>query len=297
MKKRRKSALSTILLVVLLLAGLALLLYPGFSNYWNSKHATRAIARYSEAVSRMENNDYEQMWTEAVEYNRQLNRRNNPFTLDDELKARYDELLNVGGSGVMGYVEIENLNVLLPLYHGTSDGVLQVAVGHVDWSSLPVGGESTHCVISGHRGMPGARLFTDLDALRERDTFTLNILDQVLTYEIDQIRIVLPNETDSLAVEEGRDYCTLVTCTPYGINTHRLLVRGHRIETRSVSNVHVVSEAIIVEPLVVAPIVALPLLLIMLIVLLAFPAGRKELKREKRERRARREAEKVKKKT
>ena len=169
----------------------------------------------------------------------------------------------------MGYIEIPSIDVHLPIYHGTDDAVLQIAVGHLEWTSLPVGGESTHCVLSGHRGLPSARLFTDLDQLKEGDYFMLNILDETLTYEVDQIRIVEPQETDDLLIVEGEDLVTLVTCTPYGINTHRMLVRGRRIATEEVRAVRrVTADAIQIEPIIVAPFVALPILLVLLIVLL-----------------------------
>ena len=202
-------------------------------------------------------------------YNEEIGRKGMDFHMDAAELARYDSLLDITGTGIMGYIEIENLGVNLPIYHGVDEGVLQVAVGHIDWSSLPVGGESTHCVLSGHRGLPSARLFTDLDKLREGNTFTLTVLDEVLTYEVDQIRIVEPEMVSDLNIDEGEDYCTLVTCTPYGINTHRLLVRGHRVETVNKSDIRVVSEAVIVEPLVVAPVLAVPLLIITLILLLS----------------------------
>lgn len=265
MKKKKKSKLSTILLILIFVAGLSLLLYPSFANYWNSMHASQAISRYAESVASLDDDEFERMWQEAVEYNKRLNERENNYVLTDEQLAEYESLLNIGGSGVMGYIEIESIGVMLPVYHGTSDGVLQVAVGHLDWTSLPVGGPGTHCVLSGHRGLPSAKLFTDLDELKEGDTFTLDILDEVLTYEIDQIRIVKPVEVEGLVVAEGKDYCTLVTCTPYGINTHRLLVRGHRIETENVHDVRIVSEATIIDPLVIAPIVGFPLLVLVII--------------------------------
>ena len=258
---KKKGSFTTILLILIFVAGLSLLLYPSFANYWNSLHASKAIATYADAVAKLEDDEFGRMWQEAIEYNNDLNSRTNEYVLSPEEKARYESVLNIGGSGVMGYIEIESIDVSLPIYHGTSDGVLQVAVGHLDWTNLPIGGTSTHCVLSGHRGLPSAKLFTDLDDLKEGDTFTLDILDEVLTYEVDQIRIVLPSEVSNLVVVDGKDYCTLVTCTPYGINTHRLLVRGHRIETEHIGTVRVVSEAVVVDPLIIAPIVAIPMVL------------------------------------
>ena len=267
--------LSTILLVFILLIGLSLLLYPTVSDYWNSFHQTRAIATYAENVAKLDNNQYDQLWEDARAYNEALCFRSNPYYLSEEQKAQYESLLDVSGLGVMGYIEIPKIDVSLPIYHGTEESVLQIAVGHLDWTSLPVGGESTHCVLSGHRGLPSAKLFTNLDRLREGDTFLLRILDEVLTYEVDQILIVEPQEIGALKIEEGKDYCTLVTCTPYGINTHRLLVRGHRIDNiEEAKTVRVTADAIQIEPLLVAPIVAIPMLLILLILLL-LPRRRK----------------------
>ena len=261
--------LSTIVLVILLLIGLSLLLYPTVSDYWNSFHQTRAIATYAENVAALDNASYDAIWDAARQYNRNLCSRSNSFLLSEEQKAEYESLLDISGQGVMGYIEIPEIDVSLPIYHGTEDPVLQVAIGHLEWSSLPVGGESTHCVLSGHRGLPSAKLFTNLDKLREGDIFLLRILDEVLTYEVDQILIVEPQEVGALQIVEGQDYCTLVTCTPYGINTHRLLVRGHRIDNvEEAKTVRVTADAVQIEPLLVAPIVATPILLLLLILLL-----------------------------
>ena len=268
--------LSTIVLVILLLIGLSLLLYPTVSDYWNSFHQTRAIATYAENVAALDNASYDAIWDAARQYNRNLLNRSNSFLLSEEQKAEYESLLDISGQGVMGYIEIPEIDVSLPIYHGTEDPVLQVAIGHLEWSSLPVGGESTHCVLSGHRGLPSAKLFTDLDKLREGDTFLLRVLDEILTYEVDQILIVEPQDTAALEIVEGQDYCTLVTCTPYGINTHRLLVRGHRIDNiEEVKTVRVTADAVQLEPMLVAPVVAIPMLLILLILLL-LPRRRKK---------------------
>ena len=267
--KKKKGNLITILLVLILLAGLSLLLYPSVSNYWSSLHQTRAIATYAEQVANLDNDTYDQLWEDARAYNQSLLTRSNTYLLSDEQKAEYERLLDVSGLGVMGYIEIPSIDVSLPIYHGTEESVLQIAVGHLEWTSLPVGGMSTHSVFSGHRGLPSAKLFTNLDKLREGDTFLLRVLDEVLTYEVDQILIVEPRETAALHIVEGEDYCTLVTCTPYGVNTHRLLVRGHRIENiEEAKVVHVTADAIQIEPLLVAPIVAIPMLLVLLILLL-----------------------------
>mgnify|MGYP003375565799 FL=1 len=264
----RKHA-STMILILILVVGLSLMLYPSFSNWWNEAHQSRAIAAYSQEVSKLDENRYDELWQQAWEYNRSLVGRENAYLLDDSQKAEYERLLDVSGMGIMGYIEIPSLKVSLPIYHGTEESVLQVAVGHREWTSLPVGGESTHCVLSGHRGLPSAKLFTDLDRLVVGDRFRLGVLDQVLTYEVDQILIVEPQDTEALLIEEGKDLCTLVTCTPYGINTHRLLVRGHRVETeKDAKNVRVTSDAIQIEPYLVAPVVAAPILLVLLLGLL-----------------------------
>ena len=267
--KKKKGNFITILLVLILLAGLSLLLYPTVSDYWNSFHQTRAIATYAENVAIMDQEQYDEIWAAAKAYNASLAERDNAFLLSDEQKEEYTRLLDVSGLGIMGYIEIPEIDVSLPIYHGTEESVLQIAVGHLEWSSLPVGGESTHCVLSGHRGLPSAKLFTNLDKLQTGDIFMLRILDDLLTYEVDQILIVEPQETGALRIEEGKDYCTLVTCTPYGINTHRLLVRGHRIDNiEEAKTVRVTADAIQIEPLLVAPIVAIPILLLLMILLL-----------------------------
>ena len=275
MKKKKKKNGMTICLVLILLAGLSLVLYPSIANYWNSFHATRAIATYAEQTANMSEAEYQRVWNEAVAYNQQW--RGNHFELSPAEREKYESLLDIGGTGIMGYIEIPTIHVNLPIYHGTEDSVLQIATGHLEWTSLPVGGESTHCVLSGHRGLPSAKLFTNLDQLHEGDTFTLHILNEIVAYEVDQIRIVKPENTEDLLIVDGQDYCTLVTCTPYGINTHRLLVRGHRIEAVDTSNV--VSEAIVIEPLLVAPVLATPLLLGLLVFVLV-RSGKKKNRRK-----------------
>ena len=267
--KKKKGKFISILLVLLLLVGLSLLLYPYVSNYWNSLHQTRAIAAYAEAVAKLDKDQYTEILSAAQAYNASLLGRDNTQPLDGDRKEEYERLLDVSGLGIMGYIEIPCIDCSLPIYHGADESVLQVAVGHMEWSSLPVGGESTHCVLSGHRGLPSAKLFTNLDKLQPGDTFILRVLDETLTYEVDQILIVEPQETGSLRIEEGKDYCTLVTCTPYGINTHRLLVRGKRVDNIEEANtVRVTADAIQIEPLIVAPIVAIPISLLLLFSLL-----------------------------
>lgn len=265
MRKGTKK-ISDFLLILVFLTGLSLLLYPSISDYWNSFHQSRAIASYAEAVARLDDEPYEQYWKAAQDYNAALPGNKNRYLPTEEEKKQYENLLNVSGNGIMGYIEIPAIGVSLPIYHGVEDTVLQIAIGHIEGSSLPVGGAGTHCVLSGHRGLPSAKLFTDLDQLSAGDTFLLRVLDEVLTYEVDQIHIVEPQEISLLEIEDGEDLCTLVTCTPYGVNSHRLLVRGHRVENqKNASSIRVTADAIQVEPVLVAPAVAAPMLLALLV--------------------------------
>ena len=268
MKKRTGSPI-TLLLILILFAGVSLLLYPTVSDYWNSFHQSRAIASYAEQVANIDDAQYEELWDAAQDYNQSLLHRPNDLLLSDEQQEIYKSLLDFGGNGIMGYIEIPMIDVMLPIYHGTNESVLQIAVGHLDWTSLPVGGAGSHCVLSGHRGLPSARLFTDLDKLKVGDVFMLHVLNEILTYEIDQILIVEPQDTDPLLIEPGKDLCTMITCTPYGINSHRMLVRGHRIESQEEpKDIRITADAVRIEPLMVAPIVAVPILLVLLIILL-----------------------------
>ncbi|MGI5905964.1 MAG: class C sortase [Candidatus Pararuminococcus gallinarum] len=264
--RAKKNKRYSLLLLLALLVGLSLLLYPTISNCWNSFHQSKTIATYMEAVEEMDDSDYEGMWREAQAYNTALPRDQGRFQLSEEEKQVYEGLLRVSDDGIMGYVEIPSINVELPIYHGTDEEILQIAVGHIQGSSLPVGGPGTHCVISGHRGLPSAKLFTDLDQLTKGDIFILHVLDETLTYEVDQIHIVEPDDVSLLSMEEGEDLCTLVTCTPYGVNSHRLLVRGHRVENQQDAlTTSITSEAVQIDPMLVAPIVAAPILLIFLL--------------------------------
>jgi sortase A len=274
----KKGTLTNILLTIVLLVGLSLLLYPSFSEWWNSSRQTQVITQYAEAVANMDNEEYVAVLDAAREYNESLVTRYNGYTLEGDQKERYPQELNYFGDGLMGYVEIPTINVMLPIYHGTNEQILQTAIGHLEWSSLPVGGESSHSVISGHRGLPSARLFTDLDQLVVGDVFVIHVLNQVMTYQVDKIEIVLPENVEGLLIHPGEDYVTLVTCTPYGVNTHRLLVRGTRIANAEETRVlRVTADAIQIEPLVVAPMLAAPLLLILLIgILIPHPKKKKE---------------------
>ncbi len=257
---------STVLLLVTLMIGISLLLYPTISDYWNSFHQSRAIAGYAEAVAQMDEIDYEKIWNDAVEYNKELQTRSNHWFLTEEQQEEYESMLNVSGNGIMGYIEIPSIKVSLPIYHGVDEGILQVAIGHIEGSSLPVGGKGSHCVISGHRGLPSAKLFTDLDQLAEGDIFMLRVLDETLTYEVDQILIVEPSDMSSLEFDEEKDYCTLVTCTPYGINSHRLLVRGHRVANLEESEeIRVTADAQQIDPVLITPALAGILLVLLLL--------------------------------
>ena len=260
-----KKHLSTIILVLILITGLSLLLYPTVSDWWNSLHSSYAIGNYDSIMSNMSDEDYTHLFDAAMAYNIQLRQMDYPLMYFDQVEG-YNDLLNVTGTGVMGYINIDKIKVQLPIYHGTSEGVLQIAVGHVEGSSLPTGGEGTHCVLSAHRGIPSARLFTDLDKIELGDTFVLSVIDLTLTYQVDQILIVEPHQVDALYAVPGEDYCTLVTCTPYGINSHRLLVRGSRVENeKQIANIRVTADATIIEPVLVAPFVAAPILLVLFI--------------------------------
>ena len=269
-KKKKSGLFSTILLIVIILAGLSLLLYPSISNYWNSLHASNAISNYVAAVAQMDSDQYSRVLQDARAYNMKIASSPAALVVNDDVDEKaYNRQLNVLGTGIMGYIEIKKISCFLPIYHGTSSLVLQIAVGHIPSSSLPVGGKTTHCVLSGHRGLPSAKLFSDLDKMEIGDTFIIQTLNETMTYEVDQIRVVLPNQLDELHLVEGRDYCTLVTCTPYGINTHRLLVRGHRTGNEEQAlEIRVVGDALRIRPTLVAPALSAPMLLVLFIVLL-----------------------------
>ena len=264
MKKNK----STIILILVFFVGLSVMLYPTLSDYVNQLHQSHAVATYAEDVDNLTDADYSAYFEAADAFNAQIAADPDALYFPQRFPT-YESTLDVTGTGIMGYITIEKIGVELPIYHGTSDGVLQIAAGHLEGTSLPVGGGSTHAVISAHRGLPSAKLFTNLDQLEVGDTFTITILDRVLTYEVDRISIVLPTETDLLQPVEGQDYVTLMTCTPYGINTHRLLVRGHRVNTReSQKHVRVTADATRIDPIITAPVIALPMLAVLLIWLL-----------------------------
>ena len=239
----KKKHISTIIIALIFLAGLGFLLYPTVSNLWNRAHQSHAIATYTKQVEKLDDSQNKEMLKAARKYNKSLLKKSDHWKLSKKDKKRYESLLDVSVTGIMGYIEVPKIDCSLPIYHGTDEGALQIAIGHLEGSSLPVGGKSTHCVLSGHRGLPSARLFTDLDQMEEGDVFVLNVLGRKLAYEVDQIKVVLPDEMSDLEIVQGKDLCTLVTCTPYGINTHRLLVRGHRTKYIEETVVRVQKEA------------------------------------------------------
>ena len=274
-----RSKKSTIILLVSFFIGLSVLLYPSISSYWNSKTQSEAIVNYESMLSQYKPEDYTAIFAEADAYNKQLAQLNEPLVEHNRLPD-YNSILNVGGTGMMGYITVPKISQELPVYHGTSDGVLSVAVGHLQGTSLPVGGENTHCVVSAHRGLPTAVLFTHLDRMEIGDIFYFTILDRTITYEVDQIRIVEPDDASLIQIKDGKDYCTLLTCTPYGINTQRLLVRGHQIDASQTRNLYVANEAYRIEPLVVMPIVALPIIFVLLVYVMFAPVKKESLGEE-----------------
>ena len=275
MSKKKGEDHVTLLLVLIGLVGVGLVSYPSIANWWNSFHQSRAVSEYTQTVANMNSDEYTEILDAADAYNQRLAGTGILWNMSDEQKADYESQLDVSGTGVMGYINIPKIEVTLPIYHGTSEEVLQIAVGHIEQTSLPVGGESTHAVISSHRGLPSAKLFTDLDEMVVGDTFTITVLDRTVTYEVDQIRVVLPDDLSALAIEEGKDYCTLVTCTPYGVNTHRLLVRGHRVANAQ-GEARVVADAVQINPARVAPFIAIPILIIAIISVFIRTSGKKK---------------------
>ncbi|MDD7556177.1 class C sortase [Ruminococcus sp.] len=258
--RKKASIISTIVFIIILLVGLSVMLYPIVSDWWNSKAQSLAVSSYNASVAQLDNGETERLFAEAQAYNRKIAGINSPFINYDSVPG-YEDILNISETGIMGYISIPVIKVEFPIYHGTSAEVLNVAAGHLQGSSLPVGGIDTHAVISAHRGLPSAKLFTDLDKLVVGDTFTINVLDRILTYEVEEILIVKPEEVDKLAIVPEKDYVTLMTCTPYGVNTHRLLLRSHRIETVYSHDVKVVADAVQVDPMLVVPLLSAPLVI------------------------------------
>ena len=258
-----------LLLLLMILIGVGLLLYPTFADWWNSFHQSRAVANYTEVINNMEREEYDRILQAALNYNEKLGKTGALWTMNEEQKKDYLSQLDVTGDGIMGYIDIPKINITLPIYHGTEEKVLQIAIGHIEGTSLPVGGITSHCVVSGHRGLPSAKLFTDLDKMAEGDTWTMTVLDYTVTYEVDQIHVVEPSDLSDLQIENGKDYCTLVTCTPYGINSHRLLVRGHRISNVQ-GDARVTADAIQLEPIFIMPFIAVPIILVLLMLLVSY---------------------------
>ena len=277
MRKWLKKHLVNLILFGIILVGIGLLAYPTFADWWNSFHQARAIQSYAKAVSNLDREEYDRIIAEAEEYNRKLTEKGAIWNMTKEQLREYNKMLTIDESGIMGYIDIPKINVKLPIYHGINDEVLKVAIGHIEGTSLPVGGDGSHCVLSGHRGLPSARLFTDLDKVAEGDTWTLTVLDRTYTYECDQIRVVEPTDLSTLGMEPGKDYCTLVTCTPYGVNTHRLLVRGHRIANAS-GEANVIADAILIESVYIAPFIAVPMLVVLIIEMLIVTGRRRRKK-------------------
>lgn len=272
-----------LILVIIFLVGLSLLLYPTVSDYWNSKAQSKAIVNYEEVISQLDRDECEKQFAEAQRYNERLSELSFPFNDYGSIDGYYNAL-NAAGSGIIGYINIEKINVELPVYHGTSSEVLNSAVGHLEGTDLPVGGIGNHTVLSAHRGLPGAKLFTNLDKMEIGDTFILTVLDRTMTYQVDKISIITPDSTEELYPIEDGDYCTLMTCTPYGINTHRLLVRGRRIENeRKPSVIFITAEAYVINPMVVTPAVAVPMLIILLVYMLIMNKRRSRKKTGRRQ--------------
>ncbi len=278
-KKKKNKAVSviiTLVLAVFILVGLGIMLYPSFSDWWNSLHASKSISEYVTAVENIDDSELQAMLAKAREYNTRK-RSGLVYDMSDEEYAEYETLLDISGTGIMGYISIPTINVNLPIYHGTSEEILQVAAGHLAASSLPVGGEGTHSIISGHRGLPSAKLFTDLDKLVVGDTFVISILNEKLTYRVDQIKIVLPEDVSELQIQSGKDYCTLVTCTPYGINTHRMLIRGHRVENEEEELVvFITADASRIPNTVVTVFILIPTMVLMTIAYFIITAMKKK---------------------
>ena len=293
-EKKKNHRISNLALVLILLTGAAIMAYPAFSEYWNGLHQSRAILGYAQRVAELTNEEYETIWSSALDYNERLLELPNRWMTDhdEELKADYETQLNADGTGNMGFITIPKIKVNLPLYHGTTDSVLQTSIGHIAGTSLPAGSShsneedfltpdfASHCVLSGHRGLPSARLFSDLDAMEIGDIFYMTILDQTLTYEVDRITVIVPEDMSELEIVPGKDLCTLMTCTPYGVNTHRLLVRGSRIENEKKKlNVRITADGLRIDPLYVAPFIALPVLILMVLWVLVMTSGRRRNRR------------------
>ncbi|MBE6544351.1 MAG: class C sortase [Ruminococcaceae bacterium] len=276
---KKKNKWSTFVLLSIFFVGLSVMLYPAISSYWNSRTVSQAIVDYEKMLENIPKEDYTKFFDEAEEYNKSLGDLENPL-LDYKSLENYMEVLDLSGTGMIGYLSIEKIALELPVYHTTNDEVLSFAAGHLEGTSFPVGGEGTHAVVSAHRGLPTAVLFTHLDRMELGDTFKFTILDRTITYRVDQIKTIDPSNAADLVIEDGKEYCTLLTCTPYGINTHRLFVRGVRIESVEESNVYVISDAHKIDSLIVTPIVALPILFTLMMIVLFKPVKKDDLAEE-----------------
>ena len=262
----------TMLMILFFFIGLLVFFYPTLSNYYNEKNQSRTIYNYENILKNTNQIDFGKVKNDATEYNKKLSKLKEPLLTYDTLK-NYKKLLNINNDGMMGYLTIDKIKVELPIYHTVSETVLNSSVGHLEGTSLPIGGEGTHSVLSAHRGLPSAKLFTELDKLEIGDTFKITILDETHVYKVDKISIVKPNDRNELKIEKDNDYITLLTCTPYGINTHRLLVRGVRIQG-DIKKDYITTEGFKVNRLIVMPIIALPIIALLLIVLLIKPVKR-----------------------
>lgn len=276
MLMKRKNKWSTFLLLLFFFVGLSVMLYPAISSFWNSRTQSMAIVDYEKMLDSIPEADYSKIFKQAEDYNDELKKLPFPLLEFDKVDG-YFETLDISKTGMMGYITIDKINLELPIYHGTDDDVLSIAVGHLQGSSLPVGGESTHTIVSAHRGLPSATLFTNLDHMEIGDTFEITVLDRTVTYQVDQIKTVDPTDTADLVIQDGKEYCTLLTCTPYGINTHRLLVRGARVETVKQKTIYITSDGYRIDSLIVTPAVALPMLLVLMLVVLLKPVKKDDL--------------------
>lgn len=273
---KKKVKWSTFILLAVFFVGLCVMLYPAISNFINSKSQSQAIVDYDKMLQNIPKEDYTKYFDEASQYNMQLAELENPLAPKDKLEC-YNEILDLTGTGMIGYITIEKIGVELPVYHGTSDDVLSFAAGHLEGTSFPVGGQSCHSVVSAHRGLPSAVLFTNLNRMELGDTFYFTILDKTITFQVDQIKTIDPNDISQLKIESGKDYCTLLTCTPYGINTHRLLVRGVKIDSVKQSKVYITSDAHQIDSLIITPIIGLPILFTLMMIVLFKPVKKDDL--------------------
>ena len=267
---------STFILLAVFFVGLCVMLYPAISSFWNSKTQSAAIVDYEKMLENLPKEDYTKYFEEAELYNEFLAGMEDPLQNIDILDEYFD-ILDVSGTGMMGYISIEKIGIELPVYHGTSDAVLSIAAGHLQGTSFPIGGIGSHSVVSAHRGLPSAVLFTHLDYLELGDTFSFKILDKTITYQVDQIKVIKPDDVSDIRIEADKDYCTLLTCTPYGINTHRLLVRGVKVDSIKQSQVYVVSDAVRIDALIITPIIGIPILFTLMMIVLLKPIKKDDL--------------------